>query len=79
MDAWVVSILRDPGPATHEGTGSGFLCMENDDPTAEQQCLAFAEVGVTPSDITRGMPTPGTSTGSRPPPNARPAWCHSFG
>jgi hypothetical protein len=43
---------RDPGPATQQGVGSGFLCIENDDPTAEQQCIAFAEVGVTAADIT---------------------------
>lgn len=51
IDAWILSILRDPGPATQEGVGSGFLCIENDDPTAEQQCTAFADVGVTAADI----------------------------
>ncbi len=51
VDAWILSILRDPGPATQEGVGSGFLCIENADPTAEQQCVAFANVGVTASDV----------------------------
>jgi hypothetical protein len=35
IDARVLSVLRDPGPATQTGSGSGFLCVENDDPTAE--------------------------------------------
>ncbi|MFC8276504.1 hypothetical protein ACFUJR_29020 [Streptomyces sp. NPDC057271] len=36
-EARVLSVLRDPGPKTQDGTGSGFLCTENDDPTAERQ------------------------------------------
>src|SRR5215211_5814233 len=35
--ARVLSVLRDPGPKTQDGVGSGFLCIENDDPTAELQ------------------------------------------
>jgi hypothetical protein len=38
VDARILSVLRDPGPMTREGSGSGFLCVENDDPTAETQC-----------------------------------------
>jgi hypothetical protein len=52
VDARVLSILRDPGPMTQDGVGSGFLCIENDDPTAERQCRAFADVGVGLGDIT---------------------------
>lgn len=52
VNARVLSVLRDPGPATQDGTGSGFLCIENDDPTAERQAEAFAAVGVQPGDIT---------------------------
>lgn len=52
ITAGVLSVLRDPGPATQAGSGSGFLCIENDNPTAEQQLNMFTEVGVTPSDIT---------------------------
>jgi hypothetical protein len=51
VDAWILSILRDPGPATQDGVGSGFLCIENADPTAEQQCVAFADAGLTAADV----------------------------
>ncbi|MGQ4388724.1 uracil-DNA glycosylase [Streptomyces sp. SAS_270] len=50
--ARVLSILRDPGPKTLEGAGSGFLCVENDDPTAELQAQIFEKAGVAPHDIT---------------------------
>ncbi|WP_250005689.1 uracil-DNA glycosylase [Actinoplanes sp. M2I2] len=52
VDAVVLSVLRDPGPMTQVGKGSGFLSIENDDPTAEQQCVAFAQVGLRAADIT---------------------------
>jgi hypothetical protein len=52
VNASVLSVLRDPGPATQAGSGSGFLCIENDDPSAERQLQMFAAVGVRPSDIT---------------------------
>jgi len=52
INAEVLSVLRDPGPATQVGSGSGFLCIENDDPTAERQQTMFAEVGVAPGDVT---------------------------
>ncbi|MBT2441789.1 uracil-DNA glycosylase [Streptomyces sp. ISL-36] len=52
VDARVLSVLRDPGPATQDGTGSGFLCMENDDPTAARQCQAFGDAGIGAGDIT---------------------------
>lgn len=52
VEARVLSILRDPRPATQYGVGSGFLCIENDDPTAERQLELFAGVGITPADIT---------------------------
>jgi len=52
VEARVLSVLRDPGPMVREGTGSGFLCIENDDPTAERQTEAFAAVGLTAQDMT---------------------------
>lgn len=52
VHARVLSVLRDPGPKTQDGAGSGFLCVENDDPTAELQCRAFAEVGIDAHDVT---------------------------
>ncbi|APU44687.1 uracil-DNA glycosylase [Streptomyces sp. TN58] len=52
VDARVLSVLRDPGPKTQDGSGSGFLCVENDDPTAERQCHAFKEAGIDIRDTT---------------------------
>ena len=52
VDATVLSVLRDPGPKTQDGHGSGYLCIENDDATAQAQCEAFATVGITARDIT---------------------------
>jgi len=52
VQARVLSVLRDPGPKTQDGTGSGFLCVENDDPTAELQCRAFDAAGIAPCDVT---------------------------
>jgi hypothetical protein len=52
IDARMLSILRDPGPMTHAETGgSGFLCLENDDPTAERFATLLDEAGLTPSDM----------------------------
>ncbi|KQX55408.1 MULTISPECIES: uracil-DNA glycosylase [unclassified Streptomyces] len=51
-EARVLSVLRDPGPKTQDGTGSGFLCTENDDPTAERQCRAFEQAGIGARDVT---------------------------
>jgi hypothetical protein len=48
MDARILSVVRDPGPMTREGSGSGFLCVENDDPTAETQCGLFEAYGISP-------------------------------
>ncbi|WP_104099496.1 uracil-DNA glycosylase [Cryobacterium sp. M96] len=51
IDARVLSLLRDPGPATQRETGSGFISIENDDPTAERQCNRFESVGLSAYDI----------------------------
>lgn len=50
-DAEVLSILRDPGPATQDGVGSGFLAVENDDPTAERQMVLFESAGISPRQV----------------------------
>jgi hypothetical protein len=52
IQARLLFVLRDPGPKTQEGTGSGFLCIENDDQTAERQCNAFAQAGIHARDTT---------------------------
>jgi hypothetical protein len=51
VDARVLSVLRDPGPATQVGVGSGLLSVENDDPTAERQADLFAEHGIRDRDV----------------------------
>ncbi|MCV7194036.1 uracil-DNA glycosylase [Mycolicibacterium brumae] len=51
VDARVLSVLRDPGPATKKGKGPGFLCVENDDPTAERQANLFTKYGIDPRDV----------------------------
>ena len=48
----ILSILRDPGPMTHETKGSGMLCVENDDDSAALQCELLAQVGLTARDLT---------------------------
>jgi hypothetical protein len=52
VHARVLSVLRDPGPKAQDGLGSGFLCVENDDPTAELQCRSFIDVGIDARDVT---------------------------
>ena len=48
INAEVLLIFQDPGPKTQSGTGSGMLCSENDDPTAElfSNCLDAAGLDV---------------------------------
>jgi hypothetical protein len=51
VHARLISILRDPGPKTLAETGSGFLCMENDDATAEAICRYFADADIDAREI----------------------------
>lgn len=51
IHAQVLSILRDPGPATQAGVGSGFLAVENNDPTAERQMILFESAGIRPWQV----------------------------
>lgn len=51
-EASILSILRDPGPMTHETKGSGMLCVENDDDSAALQCELLASVDLTAADLT---------------------------
>lgn len=46
VNARVLSLLRDPGPKTQTESGSGFLCTENDDQTAERHTVLFDSLGV---------------------------------
>ncbi len=51
LNARVLSILRDPGPATQQGKGSGVLCLENDDATAERYSRLLVEAGLPASEL----------------------------
>jgi hypothetical protein len=51
-EARVLSVLRDPGPMTHETRGSGMLCVENDDDSAALQCELLEHVKLSPRDLT---------------------------
>jgi hypothetical protein len=45
--AQVLFLLQDPGPkATRSRGGSGFLSVQNDDPTAAEMCQSLAAVGL---------------------------------
>jgi hypothetical protein len=46
VNARLLTILRDPGPMTQIGKGSGFICMENDDPTAEALCKYYQDAQI---------------------------------
>lgn len=46
VEARVLSILRDPGPATQDEIGSGFICVENDDGSAELQAVLLEAAGI---------------------------------
>lgn len=43
VNARLLSVLRDPGPRTQD---SRFLCVENDDPTAEAMFWLLREAGI---------------------------------
>jgi len=51
VNARLLSVLRDPGAKTQDGVGSGFLCMENDDASAERISELFAEAKIHARDI----------------------------
>lgn len=47
VDARLLNIFRDPGPKTHpQNDGSGFLCVENDDPSAERFATLLDGAGI---------------------------------
>lgn len=50
--ARVLSLLRDPGPKTLVDGGSGMLCVENDDPTAETHARLFDGAGIASPNVT---------------------------
>lgn len=69
-NARLLSVLRDPGPKTNTAHGgSGFLCMENDDATAERIAGLFSGAGISAGDI---VPRPITRAGKRSGTRTRP-------
>lgn len=51
VHARVLVLLRDPGPMTDSSrNGSGFLCVENDDATAERLANLLDEAGIAARD-----------------------------
>lgn len=46
VDALALSISRDPGPKAGGIKGSGFLSIENDDPSAERMGQFLREAGI---------------------------------
>lgn len=46
VDALALSISRNPGPKAGGTKGSGFLSIENDDPSAERMGQFFEEAGI---------------------------------
>jgi hypothetical protein len=51
VDARLLMLLRDPGPMADADKGSGFLCAQNDDPSAENHTVLFARAGINPRDV----------------------------
>lgn len=49
VNAELLNVLQDPGPMTQEGRGSRFICLENDDPTAENMANLLAAARIAPS------------------------------
>lgn len=52
VEARVLSVLRDPGPKVHHIGGSGMLCIENDDQTAETMYALMEQAGMVPRQVT---------------------------
>lgn len=46
VNAKVLAIFRDPGPKTQAGSGSGMVCVENDDPSAERHYNFLRNAGI---------------------------------
>ncbi|MDQ3154226.1 MAG: uracil-DNA glycosylase, partial [Actinomycetota bacterium] len=51
VEAPALAILRDPGPKAGGVKGSGFLCVENDDQTAERFWHFLAEARIDQADV----------------------------
>lgn len=52
IEARILAVFRDPGPRTQQDKGSGFLSLENDDPSAERHLGFVTDAGISPTDLT---------------------------
>lgn len=51
IDSRVLMLLRDPGPMADEAKGSGFLCAQNNDQSAENHSVMFARAGIDTREV----------------------------
>jgi hypothetical protein len=49
--ARLLALFRDPGPKTQRVVGSGMLCIENDDPSADRYSNFLANAGISVRDL----------------------------
>ncbi|MGW6425918.1 uracil-DNA glycosylase [Nocardia sp. NPDC055053] len=52
IEARILAVFRDPGPRTQQDKGSGFLSLENDDPSAERHLGFVTDAGISPTELT---------------------------
>lgn len=51
VEARMLTVLRDPGPKAHNEGGSGMLCIENADQSAETQSKLMEHAGLLAADF----------------------------
>lgn len=51
VKARLLALFHDPGPKTQRGIGSGMLCIENDDPSADRYFNFLANAGISVRDL----------------------------
>jgi hypothetical protein len=66
VDALALCISRDPGPKACGDKGSGFLSVENDDPSVERMGQFLAGAGIDYRDVVPWNAYPGYSTPTPP-------------
>lgn len=64
VHARVLSVFQDPGPMTEDGSGSGMLCCENDDPSPSCTRPCSPRQASPTRNSCRGTRTPGSCIGS---------------
>jgi hypothetical protein len=80
VDARVLNIFRDPGPKTHrQHDGSGFLCVENDDASAERFATLQDGAGIAVGETLSWNAYPWYMTVGRVQPSWRPVSSRSGG